>query len=308
MKFPKLLDGRLKIRHLVLVDALTRRGSVIGAAAELHTTQPVATRGLQEIEDILGVKLYERGPRGITPTVFGQAFTQHARAILAQLNYAGRQVAELAEAQQGTVIVGTHLAGATYLLPVAIEQLKETHPLLTVIVREGTPAALLAELESGRVDVIVGRITSPTSEFITRTTLYDEMIRLYVRAQHPALRVPALDIQELIDLAWILPGTETSLRRELEEYFARRDLELPRNRIETTSFLTIWKLLHDNDFIAALPSLVATEVADLQPLPVPLDNIGHSVGISIATTRALSPSAEALMDSLKMMAERLQHQ
>ena len=147
VKSPKLLDGRLKIRHLVLIDALTRRSSVVGAAAELHITQPVATRGLQDIEDVLGVKLYDRGPRGITPTVFGQAFTQHARAVLAQLNYAGRQVSELAEAAQGTVIVGSHLAGSNILLPVAIGQLKKAHPLLAVIVRDGTPAALLTELE-----------------------------------------------------------------------------------------------------------------------------------------------------------------
>lgn len=54
MEMPKLLDGRLKIRHLLLVDALTRRGTVIGAAAELYISQPVATRSLLDIERILG--------------------------------------------------------------------------------------------------------------------------------------------------------------------------------------------------------------------------------------------------------------
>ena len=51
----RLLDGRLKMRHLVLVDALTRQGSVIGAAAALHMTQPVATRTLQELRAMLCV-------------------------------------------------------------------------------------------------------------------------------------------------------------------------------------------------------------------------------------------------------------
>lgn len=53
MDMPKLLDGRLKLRHLLLVDALSRQGSVVGAAAALHITQPVATRSLHDIESIL---------------------------------------------------------------------------------------------------------------------------------------------------------------------------------------------------------------------------------------------------------------
>jgi DNA-binding transcriptional LysR family regulator len=94
----RLLDGRLKMRPLVLVDARARQASVVGAAAALHITQPVATRTLQELETILGVPLYERGPRGVTPTTIGEASTQHARAVLAQLSQADRHVTELADA------------------------------------------------------------------------------------------------------------------------------------------------------------------------------------------------------------------
>lgn len=300
---PKLLDGRLKIRHLVLVDALTRQGSVVGAAAELHVTQPVATRGLHDIEEILGVSLYDRGPRGISPTIFGQAFTEHARAVLAQLNQAGRHVLELAEAERGEVTVGTHLAGSSILLPVAVGVLKRSHPRLTVIVREGTPDALLADLEAGRVDVIVGRLTSPTTEFISRTTLYDEKVRLYSRAQHPLAQMPDVPLNELSLYPWILPGAETSLRRELEEFFVRHGLDLPRNRVEVTSFLTVRKLLIENDFVAALPSLIAAEDSRLHPISVPLDTVGHSVGITTSATRTLSPSTVALIESLEVTAK-----
>lgn len=106
MDMPKLLDGRLKIRHLLLVDALNRRGTVIGAAAELHISQPVATRSLHDIERILGVALFERDPRGVTPTVFGTAFATHSRGIIAQLTETGRHLVELANADRGTVVVG----------------------------------------------------------------------------------------------------------------------------------------------------------------------------------------------------------
>lgn len=76
-----MFDGRLKMRHLVLVDVLTAEGSVMAAAARLHVAQPSVTRALREPETIVGVELYERGPRGVTPTVYGLSFTEHARSI-----------------------------------------------------------------------------------------------------------------------------------------------------------------------------------------------------------------------------------
>src|SRR5271163_2346788 len=130
MKRLRLLDGRLKMRHLVLVDALTCHGSVMGAAAALDIAQPVATRTLHELEAILGLALYERGPRGVTPTTIGEAFTQHARAVLAQLSEAGRQVIELADPDRGTVVVGTNPGASNLLLAQAIAELKSGRPLL----------------------------------------------------------------------------------------------------------------------------------------------------------------------------------
>ncbi|MGH3893634.1 MAG: LysR substrate-binding domain-containing protein, partial [Rhodococcus qingshengii] len=290
MDMPKLLDGRLKLRHLLLVDALSRQGSVVGAAAALHITQPVATRSLHDIESILGVSLFDRGPRGITPTIFGEAFTTHARAVIAQLTEAGRHVVELADANRGTVIVGTHLAGSNVLLPGAIARLKVHHPLLTVVVREGTPEQLLTDLEAGRIDLIVGRLTSPTDDTATRRNLYAESVELVTRVDHPLAHREDVQLEELRGFPWILPGVETVLRRELEEFFARNGLPLPENRVEATSFLTVRQLLVETDMIAVLPSLIPRDDARLTTLSITLDPIGHSVGITSSATRTSSPS------------------
>ena len=305
MDMPKLLDGRLKLRHLLLVDALSRQGSVVGAAAALHITQPVATRSLHDIESILGVSLFDRGPRGITPTIFGEAFTTHARAVISQLTEAGRHVVELADANRGTVIVGTHLAGSNVLLPGAIARLKVHHPLLTVVVREGTPEQLLTDLEAGRIDLIVGRLTSPTDDTATRRNLYAESVELVTRVDHPLAHREDVQLEELRGFPWILPGVETVLRRELEEFFARNGLPLPENRVEATSFLTVRQLLVETDMIAVLPSLIPRDDARLTTLSITLDPIGHSVGITSSATRTSSPSAQALIATLESFATEL---
>lgn len=306
MDLPKLLDGRLKIRHLVLIDALTRQGSVIGAASELHITQPVATRSLRDIETILGVELYERGPRGVSPTIFGSAFTDHARSILAQLRQAGRHVVELADADRGTVVVGTHLAGSNVLLPQAIARLKSARPLLTVIVREGAPDTLLADLEAGRIDMIVGRLTSPSTDSVVRAPLHEEQVEVFAGTHHPLAGADSLTLHDLQSYPWILPGTETALRHELEQAFTRAGAALPENRVEATSFLTVRQLLHETDTVAVLPSLIGRGDTQVHSLPVTLSTISHSVGLTVAAGRPLGPSALVLVENLRTVAGGLQ--
>ena len=300
----RLLDGRLKMRHLVLVDAVTRQGSVIGAAAALHIGQPVATRTLQELEAILGVSLYERGPRGVTPTTIGEAFTGHARAILAQLSQAGRQVTEFADADRGTVVVGAN-PGSHMLLPQAIAGLKRQRPLLTVIVRESSPEALSADLEAGRIDLIVGRFTS-TTEFEVRTPLYDEFIEICARAQHPLAQRCTINFADLGAYPWVIPGTESALRREVEQLFARHAMPLPENRVEASSWLVVRQLVLESDFVAAMSGLMKLHEPGLRALPLSFGPIEHSVGITTAAGRVLSPSANALIQRLQEAAtERL---
>lgn len=297
-ELPRLLDGRLKFRHLVLLDAISRRGTIVGAAAELHVTQPVVTRGLRELEAILEVELFERGPRGLTPTVYGEAFTEHARGILAQTRQAARHVVELAGAERGTVVVGTHLFGSNVLLPRAIAALKAERPNLTVTVRDGTPESLLVELAAGRLDLIVGRLTQISGEGFLRRKLYDESVVLVVRDSHPLAEAEVVDLATLAEYPWILPGPETALRRELEELFHSNDVPLPANRVEATSFLTVRQLLRDTDVVAALPRLITEADPEIVRLPLSLEPIGHSVGITLRASRMVTPSASALIDKL----------
>ena len=98
------------------------------------------------------------------------------------------------------------------------------------------------------------------------------------------------------------------LRRELEEFFARNGLPLPENRVEATSFLTVRQLLLETDMIAVLPSLIHRDDTRLTTLPITLDPIGHSVGLTSSATRTSSPSAQALIASLRSFAEELMNQ
>jgi DNA-binding transcriptional LysR family regulator len=303
MDADRLLDGRLKLRHLVLVTTIAEQGSVVRAAERLRVTQPVVTRGLRELEAILGVELFDRGPRGVTPTIYGSAFLSHAQAVLTQVRQAGQHITELREGRAGTVTVGTHLAGSTVLLPRAIARLKRARRGLRVIVREATPDVLLADLLVGRIDLTVGRLAPrDDGDRTARIPLYQEPVRLVTRAGHPALSSPDRALPQLMDYPWVLPVDQTALRGELEEVFFAQGLPLPADLVECTSMPTLRSLLLDSDAIAALPMLIAEGDDRLALLDTPLRSISRLVGVTVARNRAPSPGAGLLLEQLRAAA------
>lgn len=300
----RLLDGRLKLRHLILATNILDAGSLARAAERMHITQPVVTRGLQDLETILGVTLFERTTQGVVATVFGRAFIEHARAALTQIQQAGRALTDLVEAEAGTVTVGTHLAGSNVVVPLAIAAMKADRPGVSVVVREATPDILQAELLAGDIDVTVGRLTS-TDARIQQERLYVEPIVLVVRADHPVLRGAVPTMGELSRLPWIVPVEGTALRRELEQVFAAHGLAWPRDRVECTSALTLRRLITDRDCVAALPELVVREddsLAIVTPRDIDLSPLARPVGISLVRDQWIPPAAQMFIEHLRDVA------
>lgn len=298
-----LADSRLKLRHLTLALAIAKHGSMIRAAESLHVTQPVLSRGLQELEAILEIKLFDRNPRGMTPTVFGESFLDHAHAIDLHLRDARQYLNELADATVGTVTVGIHLAGSNLLLPRAIASMKTSRPRVTVVVREASPNLLRSSLVAGEIDLIVGRLTSDEpATGLRHIALHAEPIRLVVGRDHPALTTPAAGLEDLLDYPWILPGAQTELRRELDALFRSSGVPLPDNRTECTSLLTVRTLLVETNGVAVLPFTIAEADDDLTALPIELKNITRRVGATLRESRHLSPSAATLLEHLQAAA------
>lgn len=296
----RLLDGRLKLRHLTLVCALADLSTMVRAAEHLHVTQPVLTRSLRELEDMLGARLFDRGPKGVTPTTIGTAFVARARAVLGEIGQAANDVDDLVHARAGKVRVGTHLAGASLLLPKAIAQLKRRSPDITVIVREATPDVLSEELLIGDLDLMVSRLR-PTAldPRLHSEDLYREPIAVVTRPGHPALSRDPATLTGLLDYPWVVPIQQTDLRHQFEEILAAEGSGLPANRVESTSLLITRYLLIETDAIGVLPRVIADHDERLAVLPIQLEALRHPVGIVRVTDRWESPAVAALVAQLR---------
>lgn len=299
MDSQRLFDGRLKIRHLVLLTTLADEGSMVGAAEVLRVTQPAITRAVREAEAVLEVSLFDRKPRGVLPTQFGEIFLETARTVLNNLRNAADHIDELQRVGVRPVRVGTNLAGAYSLLPQALVALKKTQPNLSVSVIEGLPEELATSLARDEVDLVVGRLDpSGFRRGAHHIRLYDEPVRIVVRKDHPAIQCREQSIEDLMDYPWILPGRPTQLRDELDELFSREGLGLPRNIIECSTILTLRSILIGTDAIAPLPMLIGARDEQLTMLTTSLETVPRSIGITMPADRSMSASTRSLIDSI----------
>ena len=293
---------RVSIRQLRLVMAIVEGGSMVRAAEAIGLTQPAVTKAVRDLERDLGVELFARGNRGVTPTVYGEALVRHARCVLAQLVHAAEEIDDLAHGIGGRVAVGTLLAASARLLPRAITRLRIERPRVIVDVVEGTNDRLQPMLLHGDLDMVVGRL----SEFrhragVHQESLYDEEIVILSRPGHPLALDEHLRLADLRSADWILPPPETTLRRQLEKAFFDAALEPPRCAVQSVSLLTNRRLLHETDLIGAWPRGVAADdlaAGRLISLPVRLNEILGPVGVSTRKSARLSPAAQALLSML----------
>lgn len=287
---------RLKLRQLKLITAVAEEGNILRGSQVMNVAQPAATKSIKELEDALGVQLFHRSSRGVTPTAYGEVMIKHAKLILAQLRHAGDELSSVEGGLAGRVCIGTLLAAAPTLLPRSLALMRARRPAIAVTVSEGTNDKLMPALRTGDLDVVLGRLPDYRErEGLEQEFLYHEPVALVVRAGHPLLNRQELCLADLAELPWVMPPAQTSLRRQLETAFRREDLNPPLDLVESVSILANHALLQASDMVAAMPYQVASAQHGLAILPVTLETAAGRVG---ATTRAgveLSAAARVFM-------------
>ncbi|MGW4897427.1 LysR family transcriptional regulator [Kitasatospora sp. NPDC004240] len=136
----------LELRHLRVLRAIAREGSLAAAARALHFSQPTVTHHLATLEAHLRTPLVHRGARGAVLTEAGRALLPHAEAVLERILVAEREIRELAEHGAATLRIGTFPTAGALLLPPAVRELRQRG--VRVSLTEGEVPALLAGLRT----------------------------------------------------------------------------------------------------------------------------------------------------------------
>ncbi|GGC84287.1 LysR family transcriptional regulator [Undibacterium terreum] len=303
------LRARLKTRQLLLLIALDEERNIHRAADALHMTQPAASKQLKDLEDMLEIQLFDRTPRGMQPTIYGETMIRHARMALTSLSLAHEDIVALKSGLSGQVEAGVIMTPGMSLLPRAISRVKQQAPMLRIGVQLETSNILLKRLQRGTLDFMVGRILDQEDR---SDLLYEELAEEPVcavgRVGHPLEGALGLELKDMVKEGWILSPQGSVLRHRCDMMFRKQGLEPPVNVIDTTAILMITSLLQQTDFLHVLPVEVARYYAQLNILsilPIELPIKMDAFGIITRRSHLLSPGARLLLDAIRVAAKEM---
>lgn len=300
----KFASLKISSRQIALLNALGDLGNLRKAAAAIHTSQPAASLLLQQLEDRLGVPLFERLPRGMQPTLFGEVMIRYAKSALHEFEYAEAQIAELARGAMGMVRIGTVMGPVPTLLTRAVLAFKAQHPKVRVAVEVGTSDTLLPALIRGDFDVVLGRLPDQLDSQGLDIELFEqgERMRIIARPAHPLMQKTTPALADLAPLTWILHPLDSPMRRQVENALKAAQLIQPLDIIETSSILATTAMLESSDMIAVVPNDVAEHYARydmIAVLPVELPLAMANLGLLTSRARPMSAAVRELLAFLK---------
>lgn len=300
------IRARLKTRQLLLVVALSEEGNIHRAAQVLNMTQPAASKLLKDLEDVLGVQLFERLPRGMRPTWYGDTMIRHARAALSSLNQAHDELQAAKNGQFGQVHLGAITAPGLVLLPPTVAAVKQAHPNLQITIQIEPSNVLIERLNRGSIDIVVGRLSAEHDKADLRyETISDEPVCAVVRPGHPLLTAKNLQLSDILHYGWIVPPSGSVMRHKFDLMFQEMDLQQPTNSVETASLLFVTKMMQQSDMVSVMATDVARYYADhgllsILPLVVPCEM--DPFGFITRRDKLLPPAAHVVLRALKASA------
>jgi DNA-binding transcriptional LysR family regulator len=291
---------------MLLLVALADEGNIHRASELLRMAQPGASKLLKDLEDMLGVELFERHSRGMRPTWYGESLIRHARMVLATLEEAGEELDSLKAGRFGRVGVGSVSSPGLSVLPAAISLVKREQPHLQITVHIETSDVLIERLIRGEIDMVIGRVVDRHDTSTLRfERLADEPVSVITRPGHPLLSAPDFSLQRLQQAHWIIPPIGSVLRQPFDQMWRHAALDSPPVVVESASQLFITKMLQESDFIA----VVATDIARyyeqhgmVSIVPIDLPCHMEPFGLILRKDLLLSPAAMKVLAALRKAA------
>lgn len=207
----------LSLRHLVLVSTLGRELNLSRTADLLHTTQSALSRSLAQLEDLLDTRLFNRTTKRMSLTPAGISLMQHANRVLAEIESAQEELADLKQgAGGGEVRIGALDAFSTELLGCALAQARRILPKVQFSVEVLRARPLYEQLLGGSIDVMLSHVELKIDlNQVDVQELYEEDCQVLVARNHPLARRRSVSLQELASHALVLPSLDTAVRTKL---------------------------------------------------------------------------------------------
>jgi LysR family transcriptional regulator, carnitine catabolism transcriptional activator len=296
----------LSLRQLQTFVTVARLGSFTRAAHLLHLSQPALTKQIRQLEETLGVRLFDRNTRTVELTGIGKELAPHVDQLLREFDAVVANTKGLAEKSRGVVRIAALPSISSTILPRAIARFKEVYPGISITFKDVLAQRLVAMVKDEEVDFGIGSLNGVDAE-IQFTLLLTDRIVVFFPEGSALERKKVVELKDLVGLPLILMNKESSVRRLVDRAFETIG-EIVTPAFEATYMATAAGMVKAGLGVAMLPSTVfeTGNLTGLDSRPIKNPSFTREIGIIQKSGRSLSPAAESFMKALKAT-QRAQH-
>lgn len=293
----------MEFRHLRFFTILAEELHFTRAAERLHIEQPPLSRAIKELEDELGVVLFDRDRRGTRLTPAGVAFLQDVRRVFSALEQARENVQAIAAGLRGSLRIAISDGTVDQRLSAFLAHCREEEPEIEIRLTEVPLAEQLRGLRSGDFTVGFAHTAEVGEEILAEPIWHDPLI-VAVPARHPLLAHKEVPLPELASYPLVLcdPQVCEGYCRELTRLL--RPLEREPNVVEHASSLDMMLTLVGAGYglgFTTAARLAVSQRADVVARPLAVDS-------AVITTYLLRPRSDTLCPALERFITRLRSQ
>ena len=297
-----LFSQRIRLRHLHTFVAVAQQGTLGRAAETLNLSQPALSKTLNELEQLTGTRLFERGRLGAQLTLVGEQFLTHAVKVLDALNSAGQALNRKEGLNNDIVRIGALPTAALGILPTVSGQFHKQQKDITLQVATMNNTMLLAGLKSGEIDIGIGRMSDPElMSGLHYELLFLESLKLVVRPGHPLLQ-ETVTLSRVMEWPVVVSPKGTVPRQNAEALLQSQGCKMPAGCIETLSASLSRQLTVDFDYVWFVPSGAVKDDLRrgvLTALPIATQGAGEPIGILTRVDATLTPGTQTLLSAIR---------
>ncbi|OTG86134.1 hypothetical protein B9T31_08835 [Acinetobacter sp. ANC 4558] len=248
----------MSFRHLKYFIVISEEKSFVSAAKKLNTVQSSLSQQMKDLEDYIGVNLYERGRRVITLTAAGEVFLEQAKKTLDEAEKTYQVAKNLNTSNKATLKVGV-LVGAEVKLPKEIlESLSEEALFGNIEIISGTCPELIEKLNKGLVDLAFTRADINNADINSIKYIEEELLLLHPK-NHFLSRYPYIPIKELNGVDFIIPSEVNApqLNKKINEFFKKNNINI-NMVLETENAFSTMSYVNMGLGCAILPDYIST--------------------------------------------------
>ena len=205
----------LTSRQLQTILAVAEYGSFIAAAALMKTSQPAVTRTVKHVEDVLGVKLFDRSTRSVAITAAGKEFVAVAGRMLNDLRITIRSMRELSDQRRGQVIISSIMSVANGKLPGLVSAYRLEYPGVELHVRDGVHGTVIEDVRSGTADFGITYLDELPEPFMSVSVGREEFTVVLPRS-HELARKTSLSLSDLRGAPLVSLPSDSRTRRVID--------------------------------------------------------------------------------------------